>query len=86
MKGWSNQLFQLDPEIKVHNFISNAAAGLLLKILEQDYRSEGKKKSLNKYISLQWPTETEGCKPARRHCIYNTLKPINITQINFIAL
>jgi len=43
MKGWSNQSFQLDPEIKVHNFISNAAAGLLLKILEQDYRSEGKK-------------------------------------------
>jgi len=65
MKGWSNQLFQLDPEIKVHNFISNAAAGLLLKILEQDYRR--KKKSLNKYISLSWPTESEGCKPAPLH-------------------
>jgi len=50
MKGWSNQLFQLDPEIKVHNFISNAAAGLLLKILEQDYRR--KKKVLEQvYIS-----------------------------------
>jgi len=49
MKGWSNQLFQLDPEIKVHNFISNAAAGLL-KILEQDYRR--KKKVLEQvYIS-----------------------------------
>jgi len=47
MNGWSNQLFQLDPEINVH---TSLAMPLLVC-------------SLNKYISLQGPMETEDCKP-----------------------
>jgi hypothetical protein len=64
MNGWSNQLFQLDPEIKVHTSLAMALLVCsFLKILEQDYKKKERFFDKYMYMSLQGPTETEGCKP-----------------------